>query len=289
MLKYFFQRNYFIDMSRIERGTTPDNIINKEILIIRSFEIKGLGKFDEINLNKKGLRCVDPRPSAPIESDGKSDRHKGKEIGKHSDDEIKFFGGVIGLMTAYATAAPSLSAEKVVDIVTRFEKKKGRKPAFHDDTKDGCGCGFVSRAIEEKNQNAFGIKSEKVVEIKKAFSRQINDGLEVKKIILEGPHEEEAVLIIKSDKEINETVRSADANQRIFIYDETASNGLLTDLALFSKEENIEVKKEDIITAARRQAGATLRLLAAGLPVYEIDLTNPIPKVTPKGTVPALA
>lgn len=265
-----------------------EKLRGSETITRKNIEIPGNGEAEIILLNKKVICCIDSRDSAPLNLEQKN--HAGKTMYDHPYDGIKFPGGTIGLFFVAGAAIPELAADKIVKLVKEFEKDQGRTAAFHDDIHPNtCGCGHVAKAAGMENPSIYGISSQRVNEIKKAFADEIRGGMPVNKAILTGHHEEEAVLIVSSNGEINETVKSADPNKRFFIYDETASHEILKKLAKFSQGKNIEVTEEDLIATADKQAGATLSLLAAGLPLFEIDLTDPVPKVTPKGKVPALA
>lgn len=144
------------------------------------------------------------------------------------------------------------------------------------------GCGHLAKAASRRFCNNYDVSSEDVEKVIK-YARNIHEiSPTIKMVNLEGEHQEKGVLIINSD---NYTVLADNPKlkQMYFVYDQQRDNAFMKKLV---KEISIEgVSYEDLKTESDLQLHATLQILAANLPIYQITFDGKKPQVTFVGKV----
>ncbi len=241
--------------------------------------------------------CVDPRkPKNIFQASRQFLRHifdhSYVSHAIHTEGAERSPGGSLGKVMSLMGAVPDLSPERAVDIVQAWEEHEKRKFFFHGDDHDhhdGLGCGHVDKARDPKNSALYGISSDRMEVMMDYIWKKIDNGnMRVKLSVYTDEHNEDAVLIVKS-MDTTVAATTTDDMHKFFRFDETRHDARLDCLAEFAQTEGVNVTAEDLINAAQQQRIATLMLLAAGKPIFEVDLRDKTnPTVIFKGNVPDL-
>lgn len=147
------------------------------------------------------------------------------------------------------------------------------------------GCGHLAKAASRRFCNNYDVRSEDVEKIIN-YARNIHEiSPTVKMVNLEGEHQERGVLIVNSDQ-YSVLADNPKLKQMFFVYDQQRDNAFMKKLV---KEIAIDgVTYEDLKAESDLQLHATLQILAANLPIYQITfegkkaLVTLIGKVEPK-------
>lgn len=239
--------------------------------------------------NEEG--CVDPRESLTFitpEGELADGLNYNPDVIRsvHDSGAERSPGGAFGKAMTLAAAVPELSAEQAVGLVIDWEKSEGRTFLLHEDDHehtDSLGCGHIDRASKNENESLFGLPSEKVRAMRDHVQVQLKERkIKVKVPVLKDKHREKAVLVVLSD---DKTVEATDGSNQFFRFDEIRHNKSLAHLAAFAQAKGINVTAEALKESAEKQRNAILGLLAAGLPIYEINLLGKEPVVNFAGVV----
>ena len=213
--------------------------------------------------------------------------------GRYQDDEntgmIARAGGDLG----YVMALLSLSENKDLGLspVDCFEKVNtvlkemgeifyahSDEHAVHGSTIIGCGHASKPTTADlatKYSVNASGMAT--LVEYVKSLAQKDS---QVKIMVLPGDHKEEGVLVVTGTKM---TVRPQDGEHMFFMYDKTRDDAFMEQLV--GKMELESVTFEEFRKISDLQLGATLELLAKGMPIYEVNVDGESPSVILQGTV----
>lgn len=153
---------------------------------------------------------------------------------------------------------------------------------FHTDThaeKDqkgsGMGCGHLKFA--RQNLENYGLKSEQVEFLMHKLSEMSQESA-VCQVILEGDHEEQAVVVVESDHySLRPLVRRDSGLQEAFIYQKTLHGKQLRKLAeVLAGKVGVEVDdiEQALHSAFDKQLSETLSRLAQGKPVYTVKFNH---------------
>lgn len=226
--------------------------------------------------------CIDPRDSVTfLEPRGELAKMMEEHLGyrdnvkrvEHEQGAERSPGASFGKAMSLAGAMPELSPEQVVDLVSSWEESEGRKFTFHQDDhshEDNLGCGHIDKACQSENEDLYGVPSEKVQAMKKYLLEKTGQKeMTVHAPMLTQKHREKGILKILSD---DTTVTSTDGNEQFFRFDALRHEKSLDRLAEFVKNQGLEIDVDRLVASADQQRNATVQLLAAGLPIYELDL-----------------
>lgn len=232
-------------------------------------EILKIPEFGELiiipAINEHG--CVDPRPADII---NRTPKHPNIINSHHHEGALRTPGASMGYVMALATAIPEIPVEKVVTTINQWENSEGRVFTLHGDNhRHHTGCGHMDKALHKDHEALYGISSEKMANILNSMPAMLMNGVRIKRPILTGEHKEKGVLIVVSE---NKTVKPRNNNGEFFRYDSLRHEKSLERLAIFVNQKKIPVNTELLKQAAKKQLGATLALLAGGLPIFELDL-----------------
>lgn len=270
---------------------------------------KELGYTEFLNLNKKTLKCVDPRKLQAYspEDNAKSiiNEHRNK-MPENYENSVAIPGGslgyamiVMGAFTNFETGKTDITAQQAVDFVLKWHEKEGIQFSYHtDNCGHGFGCGHVRLASQKENEEFYKIKSDDVKTILDYTDEKVNRGrVEAVETVLTGHHGEKGVVLNKGDKTVKQ---KDDRGNELFRFDIGQHEKNLVSLASFIIENandvigrKIDISEEKLIekvnVASNIQANATLGLLAASLgrelPVFEIDSMKEKPEFKEIGKV----
>lgn len=230
-------------------------------------------------LARPGRKCVDGRYK-PGQADGKIARPGGD------------WGYVEVLLALREEGVIDLSPEACIYAVLHAVKQIGDTFCMHTDhhadptrayhKNTSIGCGHIAKAAEPKNASLYVLSSE---DVKKAllYTRELDaiDDKSIDMVRLRGEHKERGVLIINSEKY---TVWSSDKeNVMYFIYDKTRDEAFMKKLVKTLAIEGLFYK--DFKRVSDIQLQATLELLAAGKPMFEITFDDATSEVRFLGNV----
>lgn len=207
---------------------------------------------------KKGAICVDGRYSP-----------------KYSGMMARPGGNFRGIMTLLALRKKhKLTVGQVVDQAVEAVEKMGITFNMHTDRHanpddlTSIGCGHIAKAANPETATMYGVKGD---DIKQALI-YLRIKLEGKKyynmVNLKGEHEEKGVLVITGSKK---TVNHFDpkTKEMYFVFDKIRDEEYTKKLWKNLKIKNI--KYEEFKKISDTQLNATLKNLAKGLPVYEVN------------------
>lgn len=237
--------------------------------------------------------CVDPRKSLvfiePLGQLAKEMKHNPNiRRLQHHDGAERSPGASFGKAMSLLGADPELTPQRAVDLVREWEESEGRTFTMHEDDHSyghGLGCGHIDRSSKKENEALYGLPSEKVRTMKDYVLESAKQGeMRAEVPMLTNSHREKGVLVVLSkDKTV---IPVSDSGEEFFRFDATRHDASLGRLASFVRSKGVAVNAEALITSAERQRNATLMLLAAGHPIYEINLQGQTRSITAKGTVP---
>ncbi len=264
---------------------------------------KEYGNAYSIPLNKKRERCVDPRPLDEISTEENAlsilNQHRDR-MPREFQNSVAIPGGFFAYPMVLIGAGLGLTPHEAVDLSIKWHEKEGIQISYHTDNQGhGFGCGYVRLASQWENEKLYGVNSDDVKKILDYTEEKVNSGkIEVEEPVLKGTHNEKFVAITKNNEKNPKTVKSTtDTGDEFFRLDKTATRKNLAGFALFIHEnagevmdKRIEGTKEELTEKFEevfdKHTNTTLGLLAARLPIFEIDLTDNINiKVTSLGVV----
>lgn len=268
-----------------------EDLRSKNIGAGEKVQLPGFGAVSIIPaINAEG--CVDPRKAALfiilLKELAKAMRYHPNVIRcDNYEGAERSPGASFGKAMSLAAAVPDLSSKRAINIVAEWEESEGRKFSLHEDDQVlGCklGCSHADRASEAENEPLYGIPSAQVLEMRDYVISQVEAGeMQVAVPMLTKPHREKGVLWVLGE---DQTVSATDGTDEFFRFDALRHERSLDRLAYFAQVRGIAVNAENLKLTAQKQRNATLSLLAAGLPIFQIDLRTPSHQVTKMGLVP---
>jgi len=253
-----------------------------------------------IRLIKRFLRCVDPRDRASM-SDVKEGQYEEGNIARPGAD----FGYIMVLLAANEyliqqeagthgrTTYEHLTPEQIVGIAMDWKRSLRQQFVIHgDDHARGpkTGCGHIDNATSGQHAEAYGISAQSLSRALDYTLSAVPDMPDM--TILTGKHVEEGVLVVDSE---NTTIPSTITNKggkerRFFRYDRAVDRKNLASLLGFLRDTGHSIGHvidlDTFIQMSDKQLGATLGILASGLPIFEATLAPRQPKkLAYKGTV----
>lgn len=240
-----------------------------------------------------GVGCVDPRTRAEVPNIGSHfNRYSNLFAGATDEGEVRTPGATGGDIMALLTIRPDLEVDDAVTLAVAWEMSpdEGRVAAFHGDTHGGMvdGCGHMAKAASGKYSAHYGLSGARAQRIMSGLLLLNNLrgeawGIDMARPTLLGPHRESGVFVVESE---DETVapHTPDGKQ-FFRYDHLQHDGRLARLARYATTKaaaglirsvpvNTIFDAEELRDAATQQRNATLGIIAVGLPIYGINLTD---------------
>jgi hypothetical protein len=152
-----------------------------------------------------------------------------------------------------------------------------------DHTHNGLiGCGHLAKAASQNFCEAYDVNGddvEKIIHYARNL-KEISSALHI--VNLKGEHQEQGVLIVNSN-DFTVLADNPTLHQMYFIYDEQRDIAFIKKLV---KEMAIAgVTYEDMKEESDLQLHATLQILAANLPIYQVSFIDNKPTVTFAGVV----
>lgn len=125
-------------------------------------------------------------------------------------------------------------------------------------------CGHIDRALIPGNQAFYRALPE---EVERAYKFLNESGRGVNLVPLEGEHKEEAVLALVGT---THTVKSQDNKNMFFVYNKVLADQYIDQV--IANAGIIGISQTEARIASNRQMDATLRLLAAGLNIFLVNV-----------------
>lgn len=261
--------------------------------------------------------CVDPRDSFMfnVQPEGllaEALHYPQMQHTEHAEGAERAPGGGFGKVLALMGAVLDMEPALAVKLVAAWETSEGRSLSLHGDTHahgDGLGCGHVDRSRMPTHEDLYGIKGSRVQEALDIVRETLKEGRTIDAIktstdeslhlkdvgefplaadvpILVNEHSERGVLVVLSDLFEPRTVTAKTSNGlEMFRFDATRYDASLGRLAAYVAAQGVPLKVEDLKAAADKQRNATLKLLAKGLPIFEVDLRGGKNEITHIGIV----
>lgn len=203
------------------------------------------------------------------------------------------FGADFGVAMAIAATLKDngtyLSAEEIVE---RYWKAKcqtvGKKTKinYHTDThnhgSDKIGCAHIAKAADPQHNGLYGsIAYQEVQALYASFSKHP----EAELTVLEGNHEEKAVLLVHG---ISHSVHSKDRKGRMYFVADVDRTDRFIDkiVPFFCADFSASIEAEKVKQNYRRQMQTTTSLIAAGLDQFRVTIgpdgsfsMNQLPKI----------
>ena len=222
---------------------------------------------------KKGRKCIDGRYLSEDENSGM--------IACPGAD----FGYVMAMLGYNHEQKLGMSVvdcvKRVYDAVISLDDTFYMHTDSHEnpDVVYSIGCGHAFKPTIDENANQYGLQAKDVQ--KTIQMLKTSQEFKVQMVNLPGEHKEEGVLIIK-DEEF--TVNSQEGEHMYFVYDKKRDDIFLKQLVEKLAMENIVY--ENFQRVSTMQLSVTLQLLAKGLPLFEVDFSDPAsPEIKHIGTV----
>jgi hypothetical protein len=215
---------------------------------------------------KSGRKCVDGRYKAQDENSGMIARPGGDagylEILLALQKQGKIESGVEDWVNKLVEALEELNEEFYAHTDHRADTSLDNF---------SIGCGHLAKAANEELSIDYLVVPESMKKAIICLKSLASKG-EIKLVSLEGEHKEVGVLV---NIGVNNSVDSQDGEQMYFIYDKTRDEEFME--KLFNNLSLDGVSLEEFKKISETQLNATLKNLASGLPVYEVnvDLVNP--------------
>ena len=196
-------------------------------------------------------------------------------------------GYVMALMLVSKELGLGLTSKDCFDIVYDAVIKNGEKFYIHTDQHSDhgrgiIGCGHALKSsLPDYSQN-YGLNPTEVFEMLTYAVEKAKTDNNIENIHLDREHQELGILRIKGTKK---TVNpwDKDDNTMFFVYDEERDNDYLR--LLTSAIEKKEITYENLKNASDKQLLATLRILALGKPIFDINLDDGKKEVSFSGNV----
>ena len=210
----------------------------------------------------------------------------GRYMPEQSEGAIRAFGADFGMIMAFAGAlnyeGTNIDPEEIVERYSRAKKKEfGQDVGIyyhcdsHNHEEGKIGCGHIAKASDPQNDGLYGnINHKEVKELFDAFTKHPESNLTV----LDGQHEEKAVLFVHGAPDSHEIPYSINSKDRkgnmYFVVDMDRINRFIDKIApAFSAGLLIQVNPEDVKRNYAVQMGTTAKLLNADkLDHYKIAL-----------------
>jgi hypothetical protein len=222
---------------------------------------------------KAGRKCVDGRYE--------NDRNSGM-IARAGGD----LGYVMALLSLSETKNLGLSPidcfEKVYSALSHMGEEFYAHTDTHseEDSTSLIGCGHAGKPTNPELAPLFKLQSEDMTMLVKYMKNKAQSDPKIHIVVLPGSHKETGVIVVTG---IKNTVKAHDAHNMYFIYDKNRDDMFMEKLFIELGIETIpldEFKKVSDI-----QLGATLELLAKGLPIFEVNADTDMPEVKLQGVV----
>lgn len=215
---------------------------------------------------KTGRKCVDGRYKKNTDDSGRIARPGGD------------LGYVMALLSLQKTIGSSyLTPEECFKRVYSALHTLGENFYMHTDhhadlknpdLSPSIGCGHAAKSMDEELSKGYELNSEDMkLLVTYAKKQYVKNPDNIKLVTLKGDHKEEAVIIVTG---IKKTINSQDLNHMGFIYDKTRDEKFIEKIFPLLSLNNQSV--EDFKNKLNIQTNATLKLLAKGLPMYEVNV-----------------
>jgi len=246
--------------------------------------VPGQGDFPVIDATN-GIACVDPRTPLAIPNIGPFLYTPYPGMG-----EVRAPGASFGDVMALVTAYPELAVEQAVPLVFAWEMsfEEDRFFACHGDTHAGpiCGCGHVYNSSSGDHDEEYGISASSVRQITSdalSLNGDPEHGIPMIRSLLAGGHVNEFGVLIVDSKD--KTVVPYADGKRFFRYDGHRHRQRLLRLAAYATAKaaaagllpvptNTIFEAKRLRKVAAQQCAATLGSVAAGLPMYRLNMMH---------------
>lgn len=242
--------------------------------------------------SKEGRQCVDGRYPLGGESSGM--------IARPGAD----MGYVMILLALNKEKSWGLTPEQIVDavysVITRNNGQFYKHTDHHATSTDGStsndyserhvitGCSHIANACNPDLCMLYAVDFYDSRNALTHIRQRMIKGDKIKRENLDGEHNEQAVLIIKSKEK---TVNHRNNDEMYFVYDKARDNEFMKKLTIFLNSQlqdyldGVEISFEEFRQVSDKQTTATFHAIAKGKPMFEVDLEREIPTVTFKGLI----
>lgn len=198
---------------------------------------------------------------------------------------LSIFGG--DAITTQIITGMGMQPEDSVNLVIDINKTRGQNTYIHtDDTatdaSDDTGCGQLKKPSLTENEILYkpegksGLSTENAKRIIIQFNQKAKDDPEhVVVQTLKGKHLAGAVFINTGKKN---SIRHDDGTDSGFVVDAVANEEYLKDMfsEIVKRHPEYKGREKEFMDMYSHLTGVTAALLANGLPVYEINVDNPL-------------
>lgn len=144
------------------------------------------------------------------------------------------------------------------------------------------GCGHVAKSSDAHLCAMYDVSAEDVQRVLAYVHEKQKSNSQIHNTVLAGAHAEEGVLVVTGTEK---TVDPRDTRM-FFVYDKTRDNQYM-ETVLFPALSLNGITLEDFKAASDVQLNATLKLLAEGKPLFEVNADKEEPFVQKAGNVPS--
>jgi hypothetical protein len=224
--------------------------------------------------SKDGRRCVDGRYESDSEHSGRLARPGGD------------FGYVMALLAVNRSKNLNLTPEQCVDAVyAAVTENDGQffmhtdEHAEHASETTAIGCGHIAKAMNAANSSNYNVTPEEVAQALAYTRQKIGQGEKFTMVTLKGEHQERGVLVVTgTEKTVN-----PHKQDMFFVYDSNRDQQFIQQLVDRASIPGLTL--EDMVEASKLQTQATLHLLAADKPIFEVNVDNDTPVVKEAGRI----
>lgn len=240
---------------------------------------------NNIYATKEGRRCVDGRYDSEVDEYTGMISRPGGDIG--------YVMALMGVNTEKQLGLTSQECFEIVyDAITRDGDNFYMHTDQHADPSDSneddkaahdhplIGCGHAAKPTNAELAIAYGLNADDMADVVTSVKKASQEDEKLVVVNLPGDHKEQGVLSITDERY---TVRSQNGNLMFFVYDAVRDEAYMRQLVERLGIEDLTF--EDFKAMSDRQLGATLQLLAKGLPLYEVSGDPINPHVTVAGHV----
>jgi len=223
---------------------------------------------------KKGFICVDGRYSDP----------------KYAGMLARPGGNFRGIMALLALRKKlGLTVGRIVDLAVNAVEEMGVTFNMHTDHHfhknpdlSDIGCGHIAKAEDPVHAKEYKVEPRDIHNALVYLRIKLEGRKYYQMVDLEGEHKEKGVLIITGTKNtVNHWDKKHD--EMYFVFDKTRDDQYQK--KLFESYHISKITFKEFQDMCNLQLNATLKNLAKGLPIFEVNLDNPTPEVKQIGIV----
>lgn len=211
----------------------------------------------------------------------------GRYMPEQSEGAIRAFGADFGIIMAFSATLKDegtfIDPKEIVERYSRAKKSEfGQDAVFdyhcdsHSHEAGQIGCGHIAKASDPKYDGLYGsINHEDVSKLFDAFTKHIDSQLTV----LEGHHEEKAILLVHGHPEEDEVAYSVNSRNNkgdmYFVADIDRTIKLIKRLApKFSSGLLDPVNPDDVVINYLKQMSATASIIAPNLDQHKVVVSS---------------